>query len=178
MSHTLAPYLNEVRAELEGCLPRLATKKNHQIDDDITPSHLPFRPHVELPHKYPVVCQDIIRNDKEKCLLESSLNSIRISFSLRQGHSTADPIEKAICSKYIRFFQQRAEQYGILRRKAVPGYTISFLITSSHLQKYGSEQILDCVLSFCAQVDREFSDVKISLNAHSRLVAAEFLKSF
>jgi hypothetical protein len=188
MSKGLPPYLDQVRAELEHALlamdiPSLRVKGS-------TSSSLqegyPIRPLVEKCFK-PTTDIDIHkrliqRNPREKCLVEATSNSVRCSFQFKQQSSAAvaasDPIEQAILHKYMRFFQQRAEDYTILRRKPLEGYTISFLILNNHLEKFGKDQLVDVVLSFLTQVDKECSHVKISLNARARLVASEFMKAF
>lgn len=57
----------------------------------------------------------ICRTDKEKCLIEPSVNSVRISIQIKQ----ADEIEEVLCHKFTRFLMQRADQFIIMRRKAV-----------------------------------------------------------
>ncbi|MEQ2163746.1 Actin- protein 2/3 complex subunit 4, partial [Goodea atripinnis] len=57
----------------------------------------------------------ISRNDKEKVLIEGSINSVRVSIAVKQ----ADEIEKILCHKFMRFMMMRAENFFILRRKPV-----------------------------------------------------------
>ena len=57
----------------------------------------------------------ISRNAGEKVLIESSINSVRISIKIKQ----ADEIEGILCKKFARFMTQRAEQFFIMRRKAI-----------------------------------------------------------
>ena len=54
----------------------------------------------------------ICRNENEKCLIEPSVNSLRVSICIKQ----ADEIEQILCHKFARFLMQRAEQFVILRR--------------------------------------------------------------
>ncbi len=58
----------------------------------------------------------ISRNEQERVLIEGSVNSVRVSIKLKQ----ADEIEKILCHKFTRFMMMRAENFIILRRKAVP----------------------------------------------------------
>jgi ARP2/3 complex 20 kDa subunit (ARPC4) len=58
----------------------------------------------------------ISRNENERVLIEPSVNSIRLSISIKQ----ADEIEKILCHKFTRFMTMRAESFIILRRKPVP----------------------------------------------------------
>ena len=55
------------------------------------------------------------RNDKERVLIEPSVNSIRVSIAIKQ----ADEIEKLLCQKFMRFMMRRAENFVILRRKKI-----------------------------------------------------------
>ena len=57
----------------------------------------------------------ISRNEKERVLIEASINSIRVSIAIKQ----ADEIEKILCHKFMRFMMMRAENFVILRRKPV-----------------------------------------------------------
>lgn len=114
----------------------------------------------------------IERNQRERCLLETSSNSIRISFAFKQ--QTSDTLDQAILGKYVSFFQQRAVNYDILRRRSVGEYAISFLVTSEHKAKYGVDRLVATIYNFVKQVDKECSHVKISINAQARAVAAGF----
>jgi hypothetical protein len=51
----------------------------------------------------------------ERILVEGSINSLRISIKIKQ----ADDIEVLLCKKFVRFLEQRAEQFFIMRRKPV-----------------------------------------------------------
>ncbi len=57
----------------------------------------------------------IARNEKEKVLIEGSINSMRISVCVKQ----ADELEEILAKKFMRFLAQRAESFVILRRKPV-----------------------------------------------------------
>ncbi len=57
----------------------------------------------------------VSRNTKEKVLIEGSINSVRISISIKQ----ADELEQILCKRFTRFMTQRAENFVILRRKPV-----------------------------------------------------------
>jgi actin related protein 2/3 complex subunit 4 len=48
-------------------------------------------------------------------LIEGSINSVRISVAVKQ----ADDLEKILAKKFMRFLAQRAENFIILRRKAI-----------------------------------------------------------
>ena len=57
----------------------------------------------------------ISRNENERVLIEPSVNSVRVSIKIKQ----ADEIENILVHKFTRFLTQRAENFEILRRKAV-----------------------------------------------------------
>jgi len=114
----------------------------------------------------------ISRTETEYCLIEPSINSVRVSIKIKQ----ADEIESILCHKFTRFLMQRAEQFIIMRRKAVDGYDISFLITHTHLEKYWKHKLVDFIIQFMEDIDKEISGMKIAINARARLVAGEFMK--
>ena len=116
----------------------------------------------------------IARTDQERCLIEGSVNSVRVSFAIKQ----ADEIEKILCHKFTRFLAQRSEQFVIMRRKPCPGYSISFLITHSHLERMWKEKLVDFVITFMEEINKEISAMRIALNARARVVAATFLQDF
>jgi actin related protein 2/3 complex subunit 4 len=57
----------------------------------------------------------ICRNESEKVMIESSVNSVRVSILIKQ----ADDIEKILAKKFTSFLMQRAEHFIIMRRKAM-----------------------------------------------------------
>jgi actin related protein 2/3 complex subunit 4 len=56
------------------------------------------------------------------------------------------------------------------------GYDISFLITNVHTETMYKHKVVDFVIQFMEEVDKEISEMKISLNARARIVAEEYLK--
>lgn len=87
----------------------------------------------------------ISRNDKEKVLIEGSINSVRVSIAVKQVGTSftltsdreqwlwcwllllqADEIEKILCHKFMRFMMMRAENFFILRRKPVEVRAVAF----------------------------------------------------
>lgn len=73
---------------------------------------------------------------------------------------------------------QRAEQFIVMRRRPIEGYDVSFLITSAQLEKMWKQKLIDFIVQFMDDIDKEISSMKISLNARGRLVASEFMKQF
>ncbi|KAG6813561.1 Actin- protein 2/3 complex subunit 4 [Tricholoma furcatifolium] len=116
----------------------------------------------------------ISRNENERVLIEPSVNSIRLSIKIKQ----ADEIERILCHKFTRFMMQRAESFIVLRRKPVPGYDISFLITNTHTETMLKHKIVDFIIQFMEDVDKEISDMKLNLNGRARTVAESYLSAF
>jgi actin related protein 2/3 complex subunit 4 len=90
---------------------------------------------------------------------------------------------------------QRAENFVILRRKAIPvsnftetfhavsdsedqqqGYDISFLITNFITEQLLKHKLVDFIIEFMEEVDKEISEMKLSLNARARIVAESYLQ--
>lgn len=115
----------------------------------------------------------VSRNENEKVLIEPSINSVRISIKIKQ----ADEIENILVHKFTRFLTQRAEAFFILRRKPVKvcsvsgnyaynrltaqGYDISFLITNFHTEEMLKHKLVDFIIQFMEEVDKEISEMKL-----------------
>lgn len=168
MSITLQPYLKAVRNTLTAamCLQNFSS----QVIERHNKPEVEVRSSNELLLNPVVIC----RNDKERCLIESSINSLRISLAIKQS----DDIERMLCSKFTRFLMMRAEDFVILRRKPVEGYDLSFLVTNFHTEQMYQNKLIDFILHFMEEVDKEVSDMKLAVNSRARITAEEFLKLF
>ena len=62
----------------------------------------------------------ICRTDRERCYIEPSINSLRVSIKIKQ----ADEMETVLCRNFSRFLMQRAESFTILRRTPVEVFPI------------------------------------------------------
>ena len=116
----------------------------------------------------------ICRNEQEKCLIEPSINSTRVSICIKK----ADEIETILSHKFNRFLMQRAEKFIVMRRVPVEGYDMSFLVVHQHLENMYKHKLIDFIITFMEDIDKEISEMKISLNARGRIVATEFMKQF
>ena len=116
----------------------------------------------------------VSRNERERVLIEPSVNAVRVSIAVKQ----ADDIERILCHKFTRFMEQRAESFFILRRRPIVGYDISFLITNTHTEVMYKHKLVDFIITFMEEIDREISEMKLALNARARICAEEFLKQF
>jgi actin related protein 2/3 complex subunit 4 len=84
----------------------------------------------------------VARSELESCLIEPSINSVRVSIKIKQ----IDEIEEILCQKFCRFLMQRSEQFIIMRRSAVEGYDMSFLVTHVHLEKMWKHKLVDFIV--------------------------------
>lgn len=129
-------------------------------------------------------------------------HTLTFTVCILQNSLQADEIEKILCHKFMRFMMMRAENFFILRRKpvevsgkcmvhfiwnldnehlffllALQGYDISFLITNFHTEQMYKHKLVDFVIHFMEEIDKEISEMKLSVNARARIVAEEFLKN-
>jgi actin related protein 2/3 complex subunit 4 len=116
----------------------------------------------------------VARNANEKCLIEGSVNSVRISLKIKQ----MDELESILVDKFSRFLAQRAEDFVILRRKPVEGYDVSFLITNFHTETMLKNKLVDFIIHFMQEIDSEISNMKLDVNARARVVATTFMGQF
>ncbi|XP_019257417.1 PREDICTED: actin-related protein 2/3 complex subunit 4 isoform X2 [Nicotiana attenuata] len=117
-------------------------------------------------------CQEVERHNKPEVELKTSpellLNPVKQS----------DELENILTKKFLRFLSMRAEAFQVLRRKPVQGYDISFLITNYHCEEMQKQKLIDFIVQFMEDIDKEISELKLSVNTRGRLVATEFLKQF
>ena len=134
------------------------------------------KPEVEFQDSPELVLPPVLveRNENERCLVEASINSARISVKVKQ----ADELEQILCRSFMRFLTQRAEAFRVLRRKPVDGYDVSFLVTHDHVEDMLAAKLVDFIVQFMEDIDREISEQKLSVSSRGRVVAADFLKQF
>eukprot|EP00095_Tigriopus_kingsejongensis_P003235 maker-scaffold547_size140190-snap-gene-0.30 protein:Tk03235 transcript:maker-scaffold547_size140190-snap-gene-0.30-mRNA-1 annotation:"actin-related protein 2 3 complex subunit 4" len=168
MSATLKPYLLAVKRTLQAsmCLDNFSSQKVEKHN----------KPMIEVKESPELLLNPVIisRNEKERVLIEPSINSIRVSIAIKQ----ADEIEKLLCHKFMGFMMRRAENFVILRRKKIEGYDISFLITNFHTEEMYRHKLIDFVIHFMEEIDKEISEMKLCVNSRARICAEEFLKRF
>eukprot|EP01119_Soliformovum_irregulare_P007120 TRINITY_DN19520_c0_g1_i1.p1 TRINITY_DN19520_c0_g1~~TRINITY_DN19520_c0_g1_i1.p1 ORF type:complete len:170 (-),score=47.73 TRINITY_DN19520_c0_g1_i1:129-638(-) len=168
MAQTLRPYLLATRRTVTAalCLQNFGSQVVERHN----------KPEVEARHNKELLLQPVIisRNTTERVLIEGSVNSLRISIKIKQ----ADELEQILCRRFMRFLTQRAENFVILRRKPIQGYDISFLITNANVEQMFKHKLVDFILDFMEEVDKEINEMKLSVNARARITAVEFLKVF
>ncbi|CAH8829408.1 unnamed protein product [Trichobilharzia szidati] len=164
----LKPYLNAVRHTLNAALCV------QNFSSQVVERH--NKPEVEVKTSKELLLNPVVisRNEKERVLIEGSINSVRVSISIKQS----DEIEKLLCRKFTRFLMTRAEDFVILRRKPVPGYDISFLITNFHTEQMSKTKLVDFIITFMDEIDKEISEMRLAVNSRARQCAEEFLKAF
>ena len=113
----------------------------------------------------------ICKSDQEACLIESSVNSVRISIKIKKGME----IEHLLTRMLERFMSLRADKFEIFRRKpAHEGYDFSFLIAAHHLLIYRKEELINFVLEFVAGIDKEINELKLDVINSARFAANFF----
>lgn len=59
----------------------------------------------------------------------------------------------------------------------IQGYDISFLITNTHSETMLKHKIVDFIIQFMEDVDKEISEMKLSVNQRARTVAESYLSA-
>jgi actin related protein 2/3 complex, subunit 4 len=87
----------------------------------------------------------ISKSENEHCLIESSINSVRVSICIKKLNDT----ELLLTHMLERFMALRADKFEILRKKpAHDEYDFSFLVTDDHLQRFRKEELINFMLEF------------------------------
>ncbi len=191
-SLAMKPYLASIRSSLDVSLclrnlPSQSVSATAQFDVVIAPPLPPLtpglpaqierqnRPEIEDGVNKELLLAPITHNrtERECVLIEPSINSTRISVRIKQ----ADELERLLAGMFTRFLAQRAEQFVILRRRPIEGYDLSFLVTHAHLEVMLKARLIDFIITFLEDVDREISALKIAMNARSRLIAGAFTEA-
>ena len=60
----------------------------------------------------------------------------------------------------------------------IQGYDISFLITNFHTEQMYKHKLVDFIMNFMEEIDKEINDMKLAVNSRARISAEEFLKRF
>ena len=106
----------------------------------------------------------------ESCLIEASVNSVRISLSIRKN----DELVILLTHMLERFMSLRADKFEILRKVPVEGYDFSFLVSADHLQMYKKEELINFIIEFIHGIDKEINDLKLCVTSHAGTSARFF----
>lgn len=113
----------------------------------------------------------ICKSEVEKCYIEASINSVRVSLSIKKNQE----IEELLTHMFERFLALRADKFAIMRKKAAhKDYDFSFLITDEHLMKFKKEELINFILEFIQGIEKEINDMKLAIINQSRIAAAFF----
>ena len=164
---TMRNYLEAIRTTLDAalCIQNFPSQRVERHN----------KPEVELRKSKELLLTPVTisRTDKEEILIEGSVNSIRMSVKIKQ----MDAMEMWITDRFVRFLEQRAEVFDILRRKSLDGYDISFLITNKHIERKNKEKIIDFLVMFLTDIDAEINEIKLDTSARARVCGRTLLKA-
>jgi hypothetical protein len=118
-AQTLKPYTNAIRATLNAalCLENFAS----QVVERHNKPEVESRQSKEVLLNAVTIARTKLERDRdgrekqEKVLIEPSINSVRISISLKKS----DELEFLLAKIFMSFLQQRAEHFLVLRRKPI-----------------------------------------------------------
>jgi actin related protein 2/3 complex subunit 4 len=166
MAEILKPYLFILRDTLDFALDL----KNFpsQIYEKINRPQVEVKESLELLMKPIIIC----RNEEEKIEIEVSINSVRVNVNVKK-HADLEGLLMDIYSSYL---MNRADKLNILRKKAKSGFDISFLITNYHLENYKKEEIIDFIVEFIQDLEKEINEMKMIVNSQCRLASNHLME--
>ena len=176
MTTALKPYTNAIRSTITAalCIQNFASQVVERHN----------KPEVETKMSHELLMNPVFisRNKQEKVLIESSINSVRVSVCLKK----LDELDNILAKRFMRFLTQRAEHFLVLRRKPVTykneetgevtNFDISFLITNAHAETMFKHKLIDFIIQFMEDIDKEISEMKLSVNARARIASQTYLK--
>ncbi|OMJ80976.1 hypothetical protein SteCoe_18685 [Stentor coeruleus] len=167
MAKSLESYLNEIKEKLDSSLNIRNFPCQHEERHN--------KPEVETRRSKELILPPILiaRSKNEETLIEPSINSTRVSLKVKK----LDDVDKLLTGMFMRFLMLRAEQFLIMRRKAVEGYDISFLIIHSHMEQLFRERLVDFIVTFLKEIEKEINEMKLSVNTRARIAANYFISN-
>ena len=164
MANTTENYLINIRNALESTL-NLRYFPSQIVERQV-------HPEVEFQDNPTLLLDPILisKSEMESCLIEASVNSVRISISIRKN----DELVILLTHMLERFMSLRADKFEILRKKAVDGYDFSFLVSADHLQMYKKEELINFIIEFIHGIDKEINDLKLCVTSHAGTSARFF----
>jgi len=164
----LKPYLDCIKATLNAALC------TENFASQIVERH--NKPEIEVGNSRELLLNPVTihRSEHESVMIETAINSVRVSIKVKQ----LDELDTILASKFSRFLMQRADNFVILRRKPMPGFDVSFLLTNFNLEAMWKHKLIDFVIQFMEEIDSEISSMKIQVSERARTVGYQFLKEF
>ena len=165
MAKTLENYLDEIKKTIDSTLNIRNFPCQHEERHN--------KPEVETRKSAELLLPSIkiTRSKNEETLIEPSINSTRISLKIKK----LDDVYKLLASMFMRFLMLRAEQFLIMRRKPVEGYDISFLIIHTHMEQLYRERLVEFIITFLKEIEKEINEMKLSVNTRARIAANYFI---
>ena len=170
MATTNQPYYDTIRTTLTAALslvnfPSQVVERHNKPEVEIGLSKEIMIKPIKIVRVPSVPNKDEpVINKCEKVLIEGSVNSVRVSICIKKSDMT----EVILIRRFVSFLQQRADSFFILRRKPVEGYDISFLITNFHTEQLYKCKLIDFVITFMQEIDKEINEMKTSVNSRAR----------
>ena len=167
MAKSLDSYLDEIKQRLDESLNLRNFPCQHEERHN--------KPEIETQKSKELLLKPIVitRSKNEETVIEPSINSTRISLRVKK----LDDVDKLLTSMFMRFLMLRAEQFLIMRRKPIEGYDISFLIIHSHMEKLYRERLVEFVITFLKEIEKEINEMKLSVNTRARIAANFFISN-
>jgi len=134
------------------------------------------KPEIEVGNCHELLLNPVVvrRSDHEAVMIEAAVNSVRMSIQIKK----LDEMDDILARKFTRFLMLRADNFIVLRRKPMPGYDISFLLTNFNVEAMWKHKLIDFVIQFMEEIDSEISSMKIAVNERARTVGYQYLKEF
>ncbi|CAG9310148.1 unnamed protein product [Blepharisma stoltei] len=165
MLRSLEEYLGEISAALDSALNIRNFPSQHEERHN--------KPEVETRKSKELLLPPIVltRSKYEETLIEPSINSTRISLRFKK----VDDLDRLLSSMFMKFLALRAEQFLIMRRVPIEGYDISFLIIHTHMEQLYREKLIEFIVTFLKEIEKEINEMKLSVNSRLRMAATQFV---
>lgn len=62
-------------------------------------------------------------------------------------------------------------------KQSLKGYDVSFLITNEHLEKYKKKELIEFIVGFIGNVEKDLSDIKLNIIQQARKSITFFAKA-
>jgi actin related protein 2/3 complex subunit 4 len=115
----------------------------------------------------------ICRDEQERCLIEPSVNSVRVSLCFKMPDAAA----RMIGEKYVGFLEKRAGAFHILRRKPIDSFDVSFLITNDEAETMHKHKVIDFIIQFVSDVEKDITEMKSTINGRAHKTSVEWFSA-